>query len=97
MTSNSDQVVILGLSDFFGSVIIFVSPIAVVALSLSGNHMVQVRLPEWRKLLRGSPTLSPGVCAKGVPSRFTPSVYLWAGGAANLLAFLSFSLSKDSR
>jgi hypothetical protein len=80
--------VILGLSDFFGSVIIFVSPIAVVALFLSGDHMVPVRLPEWRKVLRGSLALSPGVCTKGVPSRFTPSVYLWAGGAANFSPFL---------
>ena len=71
-----DLVVILGLSDFIGSVITFLSPIAVVALPPSGDYIVPVRLPELRKVLRGSPALSPGVCAKGVPSRLTPSVHL---------------------
>ena len=67
---------ILGLSDFFGSVIIFVSPIAVVALPLSGDQIVPVRFPDWRKVLRGTPALATGVCAKDVPILLAPSVHL---------------------
>ena len=72
LTSDSDRVVILGLSDCFGIVIIFVSPIAVVVLCLSGDQIVPMRFPEWRKVLRGSPALALGVCAKGVPSPLLP-------------------------
>ena len=96
LTSDSDHVVILGLSDFFGSVIIFVSPIAVVALPPPGDQIVPVRLPELRKVLRGSPSLSPGVCFKGVPSRLAPYVHHCDGGAAYFLASISFSLSLSS-
>jgi hypothetical protein len=66
----------VGFPLFFGRAIIFVSPIAVVALPLSGDQIVPVRFPEWRKVLRGSPALAPGVCAKGVPSLLTPYVHL---------------------
>jgi len=65
LTFDSDQVVTLGLS---GSVIIFVSPIAVVALPLSGDHIVPVRFPELRKVLRVLPLSLPAFVPKVFPA-----------------------------
>ena len=87
---------ILGLSDFFGSVIIFVRPIAVVALP-PGDQIVPVGLTESIKVLPGCCDRATGVCSNGVANRLTPSVLFCADGAAYVLASDRLSLSLSSR
>ena len=97
LTSDRDQVVILGLSDFFGNVIIFVSPIAAVVALPPGDQIVSARFPGSMKALPGIPALVTGVCATGVARRRTTSGNCCDGGAARRMrSMLSVSESSVS-
>ena len=90
---------ILGLFNFLGSVIILVSPIAlvtaVVAL-LPGDQMVSERFLESINALPDGPALATGVCSKGVARRRTTSVLCCDGGAVFVLASTRAPLTWSS-